>query len=191
VTFGWPIERPELSTLPRVTLRPPNLEEEEPASPQPPQSPGASPPGYGPLDVELGLVPPSPQLLFRPETEAAYFERLRLEAAQQNITLVFPKDTSPAVPPAPVLVRSLAPPQCAAFVPTLICHRPLYFEDRIVSRYGWHFPCLQPDLSTARFYLDTLLLPANLIRHPPWGWQCETEQPAPGDPVPFSWRIFD
>jgi hypothetical protein len=165
-------------------------QEPEPApAPKTVQTPSPPQPAYGPLEVELGLVPPSPQVLFRTESEAAFLERLRVEGLQKKITLSFPKDSNPPLPPMPVLVRSLPSPQVAAYVPSLVCHSPLYFEARNTERYGWYVPGLQPVLSAGKFYLDTLLLPERLVTSPPWTRQCETDEPAPGDPVPFVWRM--
>ena len=39
-----------------------------------------------------------------------------------------------------------------------------------------------PALSTARFYLDTLLLPYQMVLQPPWGWECTSGAPAAGAP---------
>src|SRR5581483_1803175 len=110
--------------------------------------------------------------------------RLRAEVARQGRPTGFPPDAGPATVVAGEMARVL-PPRAVAFVPGDFCYRPLYFEDRNAERYGWTVPLAQPALSTARFYLDTVLLPYKMVLHPPWGWECTSASPGPGDPVPF------
>ena len=48
-----------------------------------------------------------------------------------------------------------------------LCHKPLYFEQPAVERYGHALPPpLQPLASGAHFFVDVLLLPY------PWAWSC-------------------
>lgn len=138
--------------------------------------------GYGPLDVELGLVPPSADALFRAETEGQFLERLRREALQQKITLMYPPVNTLQGTPLPVLIRNL-PPEAVGPVPEMVCYHPLYFEVCDTERFGWFVPYLQPALSTAEFYWDTLLLPYHMAVQPPWTWECDNMRPAPGDKV--------
>jgi hypothetical protein len=130
------------------------------------------------------MVPPSADTLFRAESAPEYLERLRKEALQQNIKLIFPKESAP--PPGPAIDR-LFPARLGVcpFVP--VCHHPLYFDDPMTARYGWHVPYLQPAVSAGKFWLDTLTLPYNMVVQPPWVWQCDPLWPAPGDPVPSTW----
>lgn len=46
-------------------------------------------------------------------------------------------------------------------------HRPLYFEQRYVERYGANFGPMQPVASGVQFAADTALLPAKMLIHPP------------------------
>ncbi|MBA4019280.1 MAG: hypothetical protein C0483_19110 [Pirellula sp.] len=46
-------------------------------------------------------------------------------------------------------------------------HRPLYFEQRYVERYGANFGLMQPIASGVQFAADTALLPAKMLVHPP------------------------
>ncbi len=48
-----------------------------------------------------------------------------------------------------------------------VVHRPLYFEQRYVERYGANFGRLQPIASGVQFAADTALLPAKMLVHPP------------------------
>ena len=50
-----------------------------------------------------------------------------------------------------------------------LAHRPLYFEQAYVERYGYNYRCLQPVVSGAEFYTDVALLPIKMaatIRRP-------------------------
>ena len=48
------------------------------------------------------------------------------------------------------------------------CHKPLYFEDVQLERYGHSAgPCLQPLVTTAHFFGNVLLLPYNMGTYPP------------------------
>lgn len=46
-------------------------------------------------------------------------------------------------------------------------HRPLYFEQRYVERYGANFGLMQSIASGVQFAADTALLPAKMLVHPP------------------------
>jgi hypothetical protein len=47
------------------------------------------------------------------------------------------------------------------------CHNPLYFEERLLERYGICSCCCQPLQSAACFYGNALCLPAKMWRHCP------------------------
>jgi hypothetical protein len=150
--------------------------------PLPPPRDYAASRQVGPLDLELGLVPPTPDILFRAGSEAEFRERLQKEAQQQKIKLAFPAESSFARPFGTGLVR-LLPASAATSVSGLVCHQPLYFEERATEWYGCYVPWLQPAISTGAFYLDTLSLPIHLLWQAPWTWECDDLWPAPGDPV--------
>jgi len=46
------------------------------------------------------------------------------------------------------------------------CHRPLYFEERCLERYGCRTCCCQPGASAIHFYSTALLLPIKMIQQP-------------------------
>ena len=49
-----------------------------------------------------------------------------------------------------------------------LCHKPLYFEDKNLERYGHsHGPFIQPLMSAAHFVVNAALLPYNSGVHPP------------------------
>lgn len=47
------------------------------------------------------------------------------------------------------------------------CHRPLYYEEQNLERYGFSRPCIQPALSAAHFFGSTFALPWLMLADPP------------------------
>ena len=50
-----------------------------------------------------------------------------------------------------------------------LAHKPLYFEQAYVERYGYNYRCLQPVVSGVEFYTDVAVLPIKMaatIRRP-------------------------
>lgn len=50
---------------------------------------------------------------------------------------------------------------------TNLCHRPLYFEQRYVERYGYSFGRAQPLVSGTQFFATVPLLPLKVLCDPP------------------------
>jgi hypothetical protein len=77
-----------------------------------------------------------------------------------------------------------------------LCHKPLYFEDVQLERYGHEWgPVVQPALSTVRFFGDLAVLPYKMGIHPPNECQYALGYYRPGEcapwtrgPVPISLR---
>jgi len=133
---------------------------------------------------ELEMEMPTPEQLFRTESETTFRERIRREGQRRNIKVRFPADTLPtALVPLPRFRHW--PSRSAEYVPSVVCYRPLYFEDKNSERYGWHVPLMQPLISTGKFYFQALLLPYHLAVQPPWACHCNSGYPLPGDPVPY------
>jgi hypothetical protein len=67
-------------------------------------------------------------------------------------------------------------------------HRPLYFEQRSLERYGHHVGnAFQPFLAVGNFYVDLLALPYSIGKSPPWQLQNDEGLPPAGVPVlPFT-----
>jgi hypothetical protein len=66
------------------------------------------------------------------------------------------------------------------------CHRPLYYEEVNLERYGYsHCPLLQPAISGAHFFCATLALPYNSTVHPPHECIYPLGHYRPGSPVPY------
>ena len=76
------------------------------------------------------------------------------------------------------------------------CHKPLYFEDVQLERYGHEWgPFAQPVMSTAHFFGDVIVLPYKMGIHPPNECQYSLGYYRPGScapwtvgPVPISLR---
>src|SRR5262249_49941060 len=131
----------------------------------------------------IRLEPPTTEQLFRLETDAELFERLRRETAQTDgQRLPFPEE--PAGPQGPAYERNW-PPLERAVEPNYVCHGRLFFEQPSGERYGWDLGIVQPVLATGVFYLDTLLWPAKVAIAPLRCHECSSGKCLPGDPVPL------
>jgi hypothetical protein len=66
------------------------------------------------------------------------------------------------------------------------CHRPLYYEEVNLERYGYsHSPLLQPAISGAHFFCATLALPYSTTVRPPHECIYPLGHYRPGSPVPY------
>lgn len=87
-------------------------------------------------------------------------------------------------------------PTTVAWKASNLCHKPLYFEDVQLERYGHEFgPIIQPALSTVHFFKDVAFLPYKMGIHPMKECQYSLGYYRPGscapwtiDPVPLSLR---
>ena len=85
-------------------------------------------------------------------------------------------------------------PQTVTWHASTLCHKPLYFENRQLERYGHsRGPYLQPVHSTLHFFGSILFLPYNTAINPPNECQYSLGFYRPGncapwliDPIPFS-----
>jgi hypothetical protein len=58
-------------------------------------------------------------------------------------------------------------PSTVAWKASALCHKPLYFEEPQLERYGHEFgPVLQPAMSTAHFFANIAVLPYKMGIHP-------------------------
>lgn len=133
---------------------------------------------------EIEMEIPSPDRLFRAESEATVLECIRRSGAQRKITVEFPADAPPENGAGGPHAGPM-PPEAARLVSSVVCYQPLYFEDKNTERYGWYVPLFQPVISTEKFYFQTLLLPYHLLMQPPCTCECNSGYPLPGDPVPY------
>ncbi len=87
-------------------------------------------------------------------------------------------------------------PSAVAWKASALCHKPLYFEDVQLERYGHEYgPVLQPALSTAHFFGNIIVLPYKMGIHPMNECQYSLGYYRPGScapwmlgPVPLSLR---
>jgi hypothetical protein len=71
--------------------------------------------------------------------------------------------------PAQMLLPSgrCEPSACELLQLARFCHRPLYFNDECLERYGVRSCCCQPAASAARFYGGALLMPIRMLQQCP------------------------
>ena len=85
-------------------------------------------------------------------------------------------------------------PQSFTWTASSLCHKPLYFENQQLERYGHtHGPVLQPIHSAAHFFVSLATLPYQAAIHPPTECQYALGYYRPGncapwlkDPIPIS-----
>lgn len=72
-----------------------------------------------------------------------------------------------------------------------LCHKPAYFEDPQLERYGHEVgPVLQPLLSTAHFFGNVAILPYKMGIHPPNECQYSLGYIRPGNCAPYMMQPF-
>ena len=77
-------------------------------------------------------------------------------------------------------------PQTVTWQASALCHKPLYFENRQLERYGHtHGPFLQPVASTAHFFSSLFFLPYNTAINPPNECQYALGFYRPGNCAPW------
>jgi hypothetical protein len=140
------------------------------------------------LAVTIRTLPPTPDQMFRLETEAMLRERMRgeVEKALGIERFELPPGPSEATPLA-VLVRP-APGLVEWVEPSYVCFGRLFFHQINAERYGWDLGPLHPVLSAGQFYLDILKWPYYLTAAPCRWYDCDTGWCLPGDPVPLRWH---
>jgi hypothetical protein len=145
--------------------------------------------GERPVEVlteyTVSLEPPGRETLFRLESQAAFFERLRQEALNR----VPPERIE--FPPEPVLSKDVYlgrswPQRKLTVEPNYVCYGKLLFEDKNAERYGWDLGVLQPFVSAGLFFFDVGTLPYHCATDPLRRYECSAGYCLPGDPVPYS-----
>ena len=76
-------------------------------------------------------------------------------------------------------------PTTALIEPGYLVHRRLFYEEKNSERYGWDLGIIQPLVSTAAFYKDTLLYPAHLASNLFERYDTSAGKCLPGSPVPY------
>jgi hypothetical protein len=78
------------------------------------------------------------------------------------------------------------PENCVLWTASSLCHKPLYFENEQLERYGHsHGPVMQPIRSTAHFFTSLALWPYQTGIHPPTECVYALGYYRPGDCAPW------
>jgi len=130
------------------------------------------------------LDPPSPEKLFRLDSERNLRERMRQEALSrpEPSRIVFPEE--PVVSKDRYLGRRW-PRMVEQVEPGYVVYKRLLFEQKNAERYGWNYGFLHPLISTAVFYKDVVLLPYHIGTRPWQQWETDAGYALAGDPQPL------
>ena len=121
--------------------------------------------------VRIKTAPPTPDELFRLETEAEFRVRLRAESTALKNQVEFPGVQEPVRRP---LLRGRGWASQAELVePDRLCYGRLYFIPRDDERHSRSLGGLQPLVSTAYFYFDLAKLPLAVLARPCSFMQCD------------------
>ncbi len=142
-----------------------------------------------PVDVSAGeyqylVSTPSPDVLFRLESEAEFEVRLDQEWRDNGHQdrLLFPEE--PVISRDKYLGRAW--PQYAEISdPNFVCYKRLMFEQKNFERYGWDLGVLGSPISAGAFFADVALLPYQAFTDPFRTFECNAGYCLPGDPVPL------
>lgn len=140
------------------------------------------------------FTPPSREELYRVDSEATKFERVRqLKKALGRPDIDFPDEEGIRIKTS--MEKRHFDEMKATVMPSYVVYQPLYFQQINTERYGWELGIFQPVVSTAQFYGDVLLFPYKFAANPPWHCDSNAGYALPGDPeplrfltMPFSWR---
>jgi hypothetical protein len=136
---------------------------------------------------DFSLEMPTPEQLFRPESEAKARERIRRFAAQKKIKEIeFPSDAKVAHAIDPLFLNR--PAQVITHPANVVCFRTLYFEDpkTEISLRLWGI--LEPCREAWRFYGLAITVPVRLILMPPWKVHCRNYDQLDELPEIPAWR---
>lgn len=171
----------------------------DPKAGEAPKPPGPDkPPGEKERTDPGGALPatpgeaPSKELVFRLQGDDALNQRVLTELNPKNEKMKadsykFPAG-QPLVPAGTTYIPKTYtyPASQSTLSPLWVSHRRLYFEEMNSERAGWDAGLLQPVISTAYFYKDTLFWPHNLASG---FWKDRYDVSAgkcmPGNPTPY------
>ncbi len=125
--------------------------------------------------------------------ELVEFDRKKFETDKPGQKFVFEAEKYALPPPAKVGATGVAyVPKTAGYSPTAaliepgyVVHRRLLFEEKNSERHGWDLGFIQPLVSTAAFYKDTLLYPAHVASNLYERYDTSAGKCLPGSPVPY------
>ncbi|CAN5608660.1 hypothetical protein BH10PLA2_BH10PLA2_30950 [soil metagenome] len=139
---------------------------------------------YESTELLVPLEPPGRQRLFRLDSEAELFERMRQEGRERSSPerITFPEE--PIISKLPHVGRSF-PSMALETEPNYVLYRKLFFEERNSERYGWDLGVLNPFVSAGAFYWDLALVPYQFASLPLRRFDSNAGLCLPGDPVPY------
>jgi hypothetical protein len=140
------------------------------------------------IDFFVRTELPDPGELFRRDSEAQLFERIRQEARKRpgSGRVIFP--TEPIVGKGPYEPRQFAR-AVETVEPFYVCHRRLLFEQPNFERYQWNLGAIQPGVHLLVFFYDIAMLPYHIWDRPCQDYDCSSGKCLPGDPTPlWLWR---
>jgi hypothetical protein len=132
--------------------------------------------------IRIKTTPPSPEELFRLETESQFRERIRNETRGLMDKFEVP-DFQP--PPGRPLARFRGwNLQSVVAEPDRLCFVRLLFVPRADERYARDLGGLQPVVSTGYFYFDLAKMPFAVVSRPCSWMQCDNHGDLISAPLP-------
>lgn len=141
-------------------------------------------------DIAIQLSPPSPDRLFKLESERMWRERLRQEARQRvpPDRIVFPEEV---VLTTETYQPRTWPTMAMTVEPYWVAYEKLLFEQKNAERYGWDLGPIHPVVSAAIFFGDFITLPYHMAEDPLRCYEYNSGYGLPGDPTPLLLYPFD
>jgi hypothetical protein len=182
-------KEPTLEQPPRTfqqpTLRQPLRREPPPVEPLPPGTNTLEPDDFGAYDSPLG-----PTTEIHCAEELAKLKARRIQDVNLSIAVTGTEDVDY---PRECPIDDGSPHPGRAWAETVytwkasaLCHKPLYFEDEALERYGHSWgPCLDPLVSGAHFFTKLPALPYCMGLSPPCECQYALGHYRPGSCAPY------
>jgi hypothetical protein len=136
------------------------------------------------VDFVVSTDVPGPERLFRRESEAVVFERIKQETKKKagSRPVIFPEYTPLTRDP---FMPRMFPLMVEAVEPNYLAHKRLFFEQQNFERHGWDCSFLTPAINFGAFYYDIATLPIHYFRRPFDCTDCSAGKCLPGDPTPL------
>lgn len=110
------------------------------------------------------------------------FSQLEKDAGRDRVS--FPE--KPSLTTDETSLNRQFAPQSISREPAYVVYRRLYFEEKNAERYGWNLGgALQPAVSVAYFFSDTIFFPKHLTSYNCRRFDTNAGLCLPGDPVPY------
>jgi hypothetical protein len=143
------------------------------------------------LEFKISTELPDAQRLFRRESEAQVFSRIRQESRKSGVAIriIFPEEKP--LTKDPYVARNFDSMR-TVIEAMYVNHGRLYFEQTNLERQGWDFGILTPVANLGIFYYDVLTLPYHCWTRPCDCCDSSAGKCLPGDPTPlyYYWEEF-